>query len=217
MLYTAITALTIAIALTVLIFAGRMLLKSSWFLGWIRGMVGLCLIFSAIAMSFGALDIYSYKQLSKEQIVANLSFAEIGPQQYTVSLVDTSGKEKIHQLNGDLWQLDARILKWGTNLSTMGFSTGYRLDRLSGRFYSLEKEKNSIRTVYELTDGNRPFDIWKFLNVYVQSTSIINASYGSASYLPMTDGALYSVSLSNTGLLARPLNEPAKTAVALWE
>jgi hypothetical protein len=217
MVFTIITALTIAIALGVLVLAGKLLLKSSWFLGWLRGMIGLCLILGAIAISFGAADIYTYQQLSQEQIIANLSFDNVGPQQYRVLLIDQAGREQIHQLNGDLWQLDARILRWSNALSTLGFATGYRLDRLSGRFYSLEKEKNSKRTVYELGGGSNSFDVWRLLKDYVQSTSVVNASYGSATYLPMTDGALYSVSLSNSGLLARPLNDQAKTAVAEWD
>ncbi|MFT5691839.1 MAG: hypothetical protein ACI92E_001169 [Oceanicoccus sp.] len=217
MLFTVITGLTVAVALAVLLLAGKLLVNSRWFLGWLRGMLGLCLILGAIGISFGAADIYTYRQLSKEQVVASIGFHIIGPQQYRVSLVDHEGKEQIHELNGDLWQLDARVLRWGKSLSTIGFATGYRLDRLSGRFYSLEKEKSSKRTVYELGGGNTSFDVWRLLKDYVQSTSIVNASYGSATYLPMTDGALYSVSLSNTGLLARPLNGAAKTAVAEWD
>jgi hypothetical protein len=45
---------------------------------------------------------------------------------------------------------------------------------------------------------------------------IIDAVYGSATYLPMADGALYEVSLSHTGLLARPLNASAEEAINTW-
>lgn len=216
MLFTVITALTAAIALAVLLLAGKLLAKSRWFLGWLRGMVGLCLILGAIGIFVGAADIYTYQQLNKEKVVASLSFKIIEPQQYRVSLIDREGREKTIQLNGDLWQLHTRILRWGTSLSTFGFPTGYRLDRLSGRFYSLEKEKRSKQTVYELGRGNRSFDVWRLLKDYVQSTSVVNASYGTTTYLPMTDGALYSVSLSHDGLFASPRNSAAKTAASEW-
>jgi len=35
--------------------------------------------------------------------------------------------------------------------------------------------------------------------------------------LPMGDDALYEVTLSNTGLLARPLNDPASKALERWQ
>ena len=39
----------------------------------------------------------------------------------------------------------------------------------------------------------------------------------SAAFLPMADEALYEVTLSNTGLLARPLNDGAKKALEHWQ
>ena len=45
----------------------------------------------------------------------------------------------------------------------------------------------------------------------------IDAVYGNAAFVPMEDGALFEVTLSHTGLLARPLNDPAKEAVNRWQ
>ena len=41
-------------------------------------------------------------------------------------------------------------------------------------------------------------------------------SYGSATYMPMVDGATYTVSVSSTGLLARPSNDIARKAIGEW-
>jgi hypothetical protein len=40
--------------------------------------------------------------------------------------------------------------------------------------------------------------------------------YGSATYLPMADGADYEVTVSQSGLVARPLNDAARLAVGAW-
>jgi hypothetical protein len=40
--------------------------------------------------------------------------------------------------------------------------------------------------------------------------------YGSAVFLPMTDQAEYSISISRNGLVARPDNAVAKKAVSRW-
>lgn len=44
----------------------------------------------------------------------------------------------------------------------------------------------------------------------------VDALYGSAAYVPMTDGAAYEVAVSQSGLLARPLNGEARLAVGAW-
>jgi len=43
-------------------------------------------------------------------------------------------------LNGDEWQLDARILRWEPALQILGFNTIYRLERLNGRYSKIDQE-----------------------------------------------------------------------------
>ena len=217
MVYTSLAGIIVLLALVVVAGAGRLLLKGSWVMGWIRGMVGLALLLMATTLVFAALDLYSYKQLGKEQSIATLSFNRKGAELYQVSLVDSSGVEQIYELNGDLWQLDARIIKWNRSLAGLGLTPGYRLDRLSGRYFSLEKEQNEKHSVYQLGQSQSVLDIWSWLREYGRSLSVIDATYGSATYLPMEDGALFSVSLTGTGLIARPLNDRAKAAVDRWQ
>jgi hypothetical protein len=217
MAYTVMAGFFIFLALFVALVAGKLLFKGSWILGWFRGMVGLALLSTAVILALSAFDVYSYSQISKEKTIATISFTKINPQQYNVSLVDNSGVEKTYQLNGDLWQLDARIIKWNKSLSSLGLSAGFRLDRLSGRYYSLEKEKTAERSVYELGNTRSTIDVWKWFREYGQGLSIVDASYGSATYVPMEDGALFSVNLTSSGLLSRPLNDRAKAAVIAWQ
>jgi hypothetical protein len=44
----------------------------------------------------------------------------------------------------------------------------------------------------------------------------VDAYYGTATYLPMADGARFEVTLSRTALLARPVNDAARQAVGDW-
>lgn len=218
MVYMAITAAIIVLSAVLVVFAFKVLIKPTWLLGWLRGSSGIILALVAVLLIVVALDFYSYKQLEKDQSIANLSFIKLSPQQYKVSLVGSDGKELNYELRGDLWQLDARILKWAPSLSRMGLLPGYRLDRLSGRYVSLEEEKNSPRTVHSLyTNEASVFDVWAYLKEHGESFSLIESNYGNATYMPMTDGALYSVKLSHNGLVAKPLNERAKEAVSAWQ
>ena len=217
MAYTILAGLIIAVALLAVLFASRLLFKGRWVMGWLRGMAGMSLLLGSVVLAFGAIDFYSYKQLSKEQAIASISFTKVESQTYQASLVDSEGVEQIFELRGDLWQLDARIIKWNDFFAGAGLGPGYRLDRLSGRYYALEEEKSGERTVYQLANSKSVIDLWIWARQFGKTITVVDASYGSATYLPMEDGALFSVVLSNSGLLARPLNERARVAVNRWE
>ncbi|MGH1469955.1 MAG: cation/multidrug efflux pump [Cellvibrionaceae bacterium] len=216
MFYSALAIGTIIIGVLVVLASLKVLVKSGWFLGWVRGMFGFALVAVGVFFAFSALDIYSYEQIVEEQVVATVNFEEISSQRYKAILVDKKGNEAQYDLAGDQWQLDARMLKWPNSLSAAGVKPGYRLDRISGRYYSLEDERSAERTVYSLNQSQFGIDVWQIFNRFGDS-SLVDAVYGSATFVPMADGALYEVRLSNTGLLARPLNDLARNAVYRWE
>lgn len=217
MVYTLLTASLVIIALLIILVAAQLLLRGSWLLAWLRGMSGIIALGLAALLVMAALDFYSYQQLSKEENVASLSFTQVGDQHFKVSLVDANGAEDIYEIKGDLWQLDARVLKWNPSLAALGLTAGYRLDRLSGRYLSLEQEKTGERTIHSLSASESPLDIWSILNSSGRDIGLLDAEYGSATFLPMADKALFTVTMSNTGLLARPLNDPAIAAVRGWQ
>jgi hypothetical protein len=206
-------AMTI-IGLIVVACSLKVLIRPGWLLGWLRGMSGLLLIALAVVLSMTAFDLYSYKQFMAEKSVATISFEQLSPQRYEAMLVDGDGQESRYQLAGDQWQLDARLIKWPAGLTAIGVKPGYRLDRISGRYYSLDKERHGERTVYALNRSPLGLDIWALFH---GRSGLIDAEYGSATFVPMADDALYEILLSHSGLLARPLNEPAQTAVNHWE
>jgi hypothetical protein len=59
-------------------------------------------------------------------------------------------------------------------------------------------------------------DVWQFARKYPKLLPGVDAQYGTATYLPMAQGAVYEVSMTRTGLIARPSNEAAVTAVGDW-
>jgi hypothetical protein len=71
--------------------------------------------------------------------------------------------------------------------------------------------------VIGLAEARPAFDIWAWLRRSGNTLGLLVADYGSATYLPMADGALYQIGLGGDGLVAVPLNDPARGAVAGWE
>lgn len=217
MFYEGLAVAVTVVGALMLFYSLKLLVRSGWFLGWLRGMLGLMLVLCGVSMGLAAYDVLSYQQIMKNKSIATLSFEELAPQSYRAVLVDSKGRERRFDLKGDQWQLDARVLRWPGFFSSMGVSPGYRLDRISGRYYSLEKERNSERTLYSLSESQYGVDVWAILHSGQYQLPFVDARYGSATYLPMEDGALYEVLLSKTGLMAKPLNERAQSAVSRWQ
>ena len=217
MLYEGIAAAFGVVGALVLLLAVRSLFTRGWFLGWIKGMFAIALLVLAGTAGLLGWDAYTYHELLDEASVATISFEKLNEQHFQAVLVSGDGNEKRYELKGDQWQLDARIFKWSPSFAKLGLKPGYRLDRLSGRYYSLEKERHAERTVYDLNRSRTAVDIWSWLKSVDGDIYWLDALYGSATFVPMTDGALYEINLSHTGLLSRPLNERAQEAVKRWQ
>ncbi|PCK03492.1 MAG: cation/multidrug efflux pump [Alteromonadaceae bacterium] len=200
-----------------LFLGARLLGKFNWVLHWLRGTVGL--VFFAIGgfIVFIALDLWSYKQLLIEKPIVMLSFEKLADKEYHVELnfVD-EGITQSYIVSGDQWQLDARIIRWKGFFRSLGARPGYRLDRLSGRYFSLEDERRGKRTIHQLRVSEYGIDAWDWVNSMDGLFPWIESGYGSATYLPMADGAIYQVSLAMDGLTAKALNDNAESAIKRW-
>jgi len=160
-------------------------------------------------------DLASYARLTHEAPVAELRFRQEGNQRYFAEVLHPDGEREGFVLAGDEWQLDARVLKWRGAATMIGFDSVFRLDRIGGRYRDITLERTAPRTVFELARP-RGVDVWSLAQRFHRFLPWVDALYGSATYLPMADGAHYAVSISATGLLARPLNREAREAVAGW-
>lgn len=214
MIFTLLAILVGSIAAFIGYKAVRLLWNSTWFVGFCRGIFGLALLAAASLVALTAYDVYSYKQVLQEQVVATINFNKIADQQYLAVLSDKDGQEQRVEIRGDQWQLDARIVKWKGYLATFGIKPAYRLERLSGRYYDIEQETTAQRTAYTVHNSLYGVDVWRIFHTNPSWVPVIDAVYGSATYLPMKGGALFEITLSHTGLVARPVNEEAREAVA---
>jgi hypothetical protein len=206
----------IGIAGVVFFFGGLKRLFHGRFAGGGGRMVfGLLLFFVFAFCAAVAMNLRTYLRLTYEQPVATLSFHALGPQAFRVTLTDADGVIRTAELRGDDWQLDARVLKWKGFATILGLDPLYRLERLEGRYRNTAQESHDYHSVLELSAG-QGLDLWSLAQDHAAWLPWVDAGYGSATYLPMADGAQYSVSLSPTGLLARPSNAAAQAAASHW-
>jgi len=182
--------------------------------GSLEGLAGLLLLAIAGLMVAISINLYTYDRLTHESKVAEVRFQEIGPQHFWAYMT-LKNYARIFDLRGDEWQVDARILKWHGMAVLIGLDTLYRLDRLSGRYSNISQERTGSRTVYSLSE-EPGLDLWMMTRKYSGWIPWMDAVYGSATYMPMVDSAHYTVSVSASGLLARPSNDIARKAVGEW-
>lgn len=156
-----------------------------------------------------------YARLTDEQLVGAIEFSRVAPEEYAVRLMIDGEPDRLLTLRGDEWQLDARILTWRPPATLLGLEPVYQLERLSGRFTSVERERSEARTVHGLAE-ERPLDLWSLARRFPRFAPGVDAYYGTATYLPMADGARFRITLSRDALIARPLNDAAREAVGAW-
>ena len=212
------TALIVAFALAGILFliaAIRRLRRRRVLGGCLHGTTGLVLILLSVAAVLMAGNLRTYQRLSYEQPAAELQLTRTGEREFNAVLTHQDGERKDFALRGDEWQVDARVLKWHAFANLVGFDTTYRLKRISGRYSRIEDERSQARTVYSLNPPQR-IDPWDLVHRYHSWVPWMDALYGSATYLPMADGALYEIKVSQSGLVARPVNQAARDAVGSW-
>jgi hypothetical protein len=213
-----ITALIVVFALVGILFlaaALRRLRRRRILAGALHGGTALVLIAFSLCAALIVMNLRTYQRLTAEQPAGELQFSRVGERRFDAVLTYPSGEHVNFALSGDEWQVDARVLKWRGFANVLGFDTAYRLDRIGGRYSRIEDERTQARTVYALNPPER-IDLWAWVHQYHSWVPWMDALYGSATFLPMADGALYEIEVSQSGLLARPLNQAARDAVGSW-
>jgi hypothetical protein len=212
------TALIIVCALLGLLFfvaSIRRLRRRRVMGGMAHGAAGIIFILAAVCAVLIGMNLRTYQRLSYEQPAGELQLSRIADRQFDAVLSYPDGERANFPLRGDEWQVDARVLKWHAFANLVGFDTAYRLERISGRYSRIEDERTEPRTVYDLHNRGR-VDPWELIHRYRSWVPWMDALYGSATFLPMADGALYEIKVSQSGLVARPLNQAAREAVGSW-
>lgn len=172
--------------------------------GVLQVVVSLLLLCVAGLFGLVAVGMNGYRALTTERTAATVEIDSEGEQRFSAHFTFPDGYEATYQLAGDELYVDARILKWHPRASLLGLRAGYQLDRVAGRYRSLDDEQISPRTVYSLADEGM-VDLFDLARRYEFLSRLVDAEYGSATFLQIHDGGTYQVRVSNSGLLIREL------------
>ena len=187
----------------ILIIAGIAALLRLRPLGFVlRVLAGLTLMSLGALAGAIAIGMQGYRAFTREDIAARIRVQPIAPQRFSATFRFADGREATYELAGDEIYVDAHILKWHPRANLVGLHTGYELDRVTGRYHGIKDERAAPRTVHSLATA-RPVDLFALRRRYAFLAPLVDAQYGSATFVPVTQPAEYELRVSTTGLLIR--------------
>ncbi|HEY0879464.1 MAG TPA: hypothetical protein VGE10_13535 [Zeimonas sp.] len=170
----------------------------------LRSLPGALLLAVGLACAALAAGLHGYRALAYEEPIAQITIEPMGEQRFAAHFRFADGGEARYELAGDEIQVDARILKWKPFAHLIGLHTLWTLDRVLGRYRSVDDERNERRTVYPLSDDPL-VDLFELRRRFASLAPLYDAEYGSASFVPADVAMRYELRVSATGLLIRPL------------
>ena len=193
------------------------------FSGGSRFLIGGATLAGAGVLSLAGLNLQTYARLTAERDVAKIELAQTGAQEFeaTVTFAQNTGAlgrggPRSYTIRGDEIRLEARILKWKPWANVLGRDALFRLGRLSGRYAKDADELAGERTVIGLTD-DAGIDVWNLVDKQGQWQNAVDAVYGNGVFVPMADGAVYYIKMTQSGLIARAPDDMTREALSAWE
>jgi hypothetical protein len=160
-------------------------------------MVALSALFCTMSIAM-----QGYRALTKEEIAAIVQVDPLGEHKFRARFSMPNSSDKQFFLSGDQLYVDAHILKWKPLANIIGLHTSYELDRVAGRYTQLRDETSKPHTVYSLAKG-RALNMFHLRQRFFLFNPLLDAQYGSATYITVNKSEELKVMVSTSGLLIR--------------
>jgi len=171
----------------------------------------LCLALAALFASV-TIGIHGYRALTAEEVAAVVQTDPLGPQHFRAIVTLPDGRVGQFDILGDALYVDARILKWKPIVNILGLQTAYELDRVGGRYNAIPDERHRPHTVFPLGQDHM-VNVFGFVHRHPRFLApLVDASYGSGTFVSVARPARYEVRVSTTGLLIRPVSDSTAAA-----
>ena len=176
----------------------------------LRTLMGLLLLSLGVIAGGIGVGMQGYRALTREDLAARVQVRPLGPQRFEATFTIPDRPEMTFTLAGDQIYVDAHIIKWTPMANILGLHTSYELDRVAGRYDDLAQERSAERTIFQLED-RRMVDLFGLRRRYAALAPLLDAEYGSGTFVPVKRRADFEVRISTTGLLVREV-PPASSA-----
>jgi hypothetical protein len=171
---------------------------------------------AACLLGFNAI---TFERLTHESAVADVRVTATDPAHnlYNVSITRLDGPKltQVCRIQGDEWDISARVQKWKPWANVMGLDATYTLDQVTNRYFTAERGNGKLITACDLKGPPPQVNSWvpkSWVYWLVGHAYTEDRRFGSASFMPLTNGATYRVVITQSGLNAFPTNETAARA-----
>ncbi|HEY1615383.1 MAG TPA: hypothetical protein VGF97_17005 [Rhizomicrobium sp.] len=177
-------------------------------------------VFGCAAALLGV-NVQSFARLTHEGPVALVSVRSLDPKAslyvVTVERLDAPVRQQTCVLQGDEWVLSGRVQKWKPWANMLGLDATYTLDQISNMYFTAARGNGQRITACDI--AGRPPDVDRYvppqwLDWLAAQSYSVERRFGSANYMPLADGAIYRVLITQSGFNAEPVNDIARTANA---
>jgi hypothetical protein len=164
----------------------------------------LAMLLLTLAALFGTFTIATqgYRALIHEEVAAVIKTEPTGYRTFRAHFRFPDGREASFELAGDDLYVDAHILKWKPLVNILGMHTYYELDRVAGRYADIADERTKARTIFPLAH-EKPLNMFSLRQRYRFLEPLVDAEYGSASFVSADRPAELELRVSTTGLMIR--------------
>jgi hypothetical protein len=202
---------------------------------------GLTLAGAAIIGLIG-LNLQTYARLTHERLAAEITLKQTGQNQFTASVRKAVndkgdlGAPKEFAVTGDQVRIEGPVWKMKPWANIMGADSFYRLDRVQGRWSNPEAENANKATAHSLDGGSTTgLDALKIAEAVGNGAETVanltrgkddkiaagsfnpvtlDTNFGSGVYMPMADGAVYDVMITQAAFIVRGKNDVALGALS---
>src|SRR2546425_2573245 len=179
--------------------------RGRWIGAGARATLGaLCLALAALA-AVVSVAARGYRALTFETLAATVTTEPVGPQRFRATIALPERRIAMYELAGDAFYVDAHIVKWHPFANLLGLHTAYELDRVAGRYSAVADERTRPHTVFSLARPKH-VDLFDLARRFAFLAPIVDAEYGSATFVGAARSATFEVRVSTTGLLIRPVS-----------
>lgn len=180
---------------------------------WIGTLAALtfCVLFFALSALAATISVATrgYRALTREEVAARVVTQPTGPQKFTATFTFPDGRQASYQLTGNALYVDAHIVKWHPLANYLGLHTAYQLDRVAGRYDRLADEQAKPRSTFALSEAN-PVSMVQLARSLAVLGPVVDAEYGSATFVSARGPAALELRVSTSGLLFRAVNGPRR-------
>lgn len=174
---------------------------------------------AGLAAGLLGLNLQSYSRLTYEAPVAEVSVhaLDITSKQYevTVKRLDSGLAPQTCRLQGDDWLLAGRVQKWQSWANEIGLNATYTLNQLSNMYDTAESANGRPITACDIKGPPPKINQYlpqSWIDWLISHTLVQDRRFGSANFMPLADGAVYRVVITQMGFNAEPANDAAAKA-----